>query len=552
MIQIAFAGHNRPDDLGHREQASAALAATFALIKATGVGEARLLSGLASGADELAAAAWREAGLGPVHAVLPFLDDPDVSKVGPGGLADSVTLLDGAAAEAQGRNPHLKQTRLIVEAADLVVVVWTGGPAKGAGGTADAVLCALEVGLPVLWIKPMEPHPIRLIRPERLPADFHFPEFQELLERGGLDHVEIATEDSLRELLTPAAATPAPPREPVAGWKAELDEFLHRSLWRTYATFRSLLGGRVDMSAPDVPVPASLAAQPGFVLLSEVYLRADRIANRLSAIHRSELVLLVLAMITAALVGSAPAVWPEFKVTAVCIELALSALGLLVWATARDARQHERWSEQRFLAEQIRLARAGWVIGVGGATPGAVKLDNRPGREAARLAGLPNGPFDAERVRSWGAWAMNELVQGQAAYHHAISIREARIAHRIHIVEDVSLLFLFVVFALYVTVHAFGFGHDLPHWISGAVSMTGTVVPAVAAASIALEAKLEFQEHSARSRRIANTLDSLAKRLGPAPSYSALQDVGRAAVNVHLAESSHWRDGTDRRRLFRL
>jgi len=147
---------------------------------------------------------------------------------------------------------------------------------------------------------------------------------------------------------------------------------------------------------------------------------------------------------------------------------------------------------------------------------------------------------------------MNELVQGQAAYHRGSSTRDELIAHRIHILEDASLLFLFSFFLIYVSLHAIGVGKALPHWVSGAVWMTGTVVPAVAAASIALEAKLEFQEHSARSRRIANTLVELAKRLGPNPGYDAVQDVGRAAVALHLAESSHWRDAADRRRLFRL
>ena len=76
-------------------------------------------------------------------------------------------------------------------------------------------------------------------------------------------------------------------------------------------------------------MPASLAAQPGFQALTAAQARSDHMANRLSAVHRSEQVLLVLAMITAALVGSAPAIWSDFKVAAVWIELSLSAAALL-------------------------------------------------------------------------------------------------------------------------------------------------------------------------------------------------------------------------------
>src|SRR5436189_2156220 len=103
------------------------------MLKEAGVTAARLLTGLANGADELAAAAWRRADLGPIHAVFPFLEEAAPLAIGPAGAAETATWLDGATAEGEGRNPHLKQTRMIVETADLVVVVWTGEKAGGAG-----------------------------------------------------------------------------------------------------------------------------------------------------------------------------------------------------------------------------------------------------------------------------------------------------------------------------------------------------------------------------------------------------------------------------------
>lgn len=552
LIQIAFAGHNRPQDLGPHRLVSTALTAAFEMIRAAGVEEALLLTGLAVGADELAAKAWREVGLGEIHAVFPFLDDAAKINIGPGGLASSATWLDGAGAEARGRNPHLKQTRLIVEAADLVVVVWTGEPAKGAGGTADAVLSALELNLPVLWIQPSKAHPLRLIRPEKLPSDFHFPEFQEALHRGRFDHVEVATPEALRKVFA-AAAPPARAHHTAAGAKrSRVDEAMHKSLWNTYRTFRRHIGGRAKIDSPDIPIPASLEAQPGFRLLSASYLTADHIANRLSAVHRSEQVLLVFTMIVAAIIGSSSALWPELKVTSVWIELGLSVAGLLVWATASDRRQHEHWSEERHRAERLRLERAGWVIGIGVAGAlGPSRIHPSVGRAAARGSGLPSGKFDGARVQSWGAWAMAELVHGQVAYHRSVSIIEGRIAHRIHRLEDIAFIFLFAVFTLYVVLHFITSDDHLPGWISGIVVMTGTIVPAFGAASIALEAKLEFQEQSARSKRIAATLQALGEGLGPSPSLDEIQDVARNAMRLHLAEASRWQDGTSRRGLLR-
>jgi hypothetical protein len=128
---------------------------------------------------------------------------------------------------------------------------------------------------------------------------------------------------------------------------------------------------------------------------------------------------------------------------------------------------------------------------------------------------------------------------------------EGRIAHRIHNVENASVLLLFVVFTIYVTLYALHLDEILPNWASGVVTMTGTVVPAVAAASIALEAKLEFQEQSTRSRRIAASLENLVQSLGPAPYLDSLQDVCRMAVRLQLVEAKRWQDATDRRQLIR-
>jgi hypothetical protein len=83
------------------------------------------------------------------------------------------------------------------------------------------------------------------------------------------------------------------------------------------------------------------------------------------------------------------------------------------------------------------------------------------------------------------------------------------------------------------------------------VSMTGVVVPALAAAAIALEAKLEFSEQSNRSKRIADSLDALASRMGPAPSWEQVQCAAREAMAIHMADASHWREGAGRRRLLR-
>ena len=554
FIQVAFAGHNRPEDLGDASVVREGLDRALAQLREAGFEHGRLFCGLAAGADTLAVERWRQHGLGPVHLVLPFLDDSQCPEP-PDAVGDLVTRLDGAAAEAEGRNPHLQQTRLIVEAADIVVVVWNGAAAKGAGGTADAVLYALELSRPVLWINPAQGGRVKLIQPEPLPIDFHFLEFLEGLAGPELPpHLVEATPEALRAAVGVTTAHHAHAEHEDAKAGHVLDAFLHRYAWRTYAFFRRFVGGKVHgPSAPEVETPASLKAQAGFTILTRAYHRWDRVANRLSAVHRSEQLLLVLAMIAAALIGSAWAIWPSFKLPAVWIEMILSIGALLVWASASDTQQHERWSQARFLAEQLRVARAGWALGlsIDCADPGAPPERFREERDVRRAAGIPAGDFDVERVSEWGRWAMNELIQGQAAYHHGSGQRDGRIAHRIHHLEDASFVCLFVVFAGYLSVHFTPLGPRLPHWTAGVVSMVGTTMPAIGASTMALDAKLEFQEQSARSRTIAHTLEALAAALGSRPTFDSMRHAARVAMRVHMTEANHWREGSNRRRLFR-
>jgi hypothetical protein len=552
FIQVAFAGHNRPEDLGAASVVRNGLDTAFAQLHAAGFAHGRLFCGLAAGADTLAVERWRKSGLGQVHLVLPFLDDAQCPAP-PGKMGALVTRLDGAAAEAEGRNPHLQQTRLIVEAADIVVVVWNGAAAKGAGGTADAVLYALELARPVLWINPADGR-VRLIEPEPLPIDFHFLEFLEGLTGAEPRHVVEPTPEALRAAVGIAPEPKAHGEEEEGKHAHVLDAFLHRYAWRTYSAFRKLVGGKIHAAlAPEVETPASLKAQPGFTILTRAYHRWDRVANRLSAVHRSEQLLLVMAMISAALIGSAWAIWPEFKLPAVWLEMVISVCALLVWASASDTQQHERWSQARFLAEQLRVARAGWALGlsIDCADPGAPPDRFHEEREVRRAAGLPSGAFDAARVDEWGRWAMHELIQGQAAYHHGSGQRDGRIAHRIHQLEDASFITLFAVFALYLSVHFTPIGAKLPHWTAGVVSLVGATMPAIGASTMALDAKLEFQEQSARSRTIAHVLEALAEGLGGRPTFDGMRHAARVAMRLHMAEANHWREGSNRRRLFR-
>ena len=531
---MAFAGHNRSRDLGDADRLRQELAGLFAGLAEAGFPRARLLTGLAAGADRLAVEAWRAAGLGPVHGVLPFLTQDREAAA----LADAVTRLDGQAAEREGRNPHLAQTRFLVAQADLLVVVWGGGPARGSGGTADAVRLALAAGIPVLWAHAAS-EPLQLVEPDRLPPGLDFAELVEALPGAVPGLIAAPTTDDLRRALRGAHASPeSDDRNPAA---TGLDRWLHRWLWRSYAVFQRLLGGRPLARPALAPPPEDLQAQEGFRVLSAAYETADGWANRLAAVHRSEQVLLLAGAVTAAVVGSLPVLFHSLKPTAVMIELALGLVALVVWWTAGRSRRHHRWTEARRRAEALRMARVAWALGF--RAPACPRSGAAP----------PQGAYDADRTAAWGRWGLDEAVVGQAHYHSALSARSHHIARRLERLEDGSFIVLLLVLSGYAAAAVLQApaGFHMPRWADDVVLISSIIVPAVSAAAMALEAKLEFEEQAERSRALALRLSELQREAGDAPSLARLQALLLRAMSWLAAEADQWREGAVRRRLVR-
>jgi hypothetical protein len=554
FIQVAFAGHNRPGDLGDVDAVAAGLQAAFEMLAAAGLRRGRLLTGFAPGADPVAAGAWNAAGLGSVHVVYPFVDDGPLDPMSaPIGTA---TWLDGATTRLYGRNPHLAQTRWLIGAADLLIVVWTGRHARGAGGTADAVRLALEHGIPVLWVQPSDPHRPRLIRPEFLDEDFGFLEFLEELKFNRPPLVQDATPASLHAALSALGLADRPgPEDQTTAAGGPRDSRRRRGVpwpWRTYAVFRRALGGRPDPVKVRLP-PDDLLAQDGFAGLTAALAAADDEASRLGAIHRSHQVILLAVAILAACAGSSSVLWPEGKLAMVILELMLALGALLVWLDSERGERHRRWSDARKLAEDLRLERAAWTLGVSTVPHGVHWASSNTARQARRLAGLPEGAFGPDRVAAWGDWAIDELVTGQAAYHREQSTINGRISHRVHQLENASFGVLLLLLVSYVggALLMLALGQETPHWLGGLVVVAGAVVPAIGAAGLALEATLSLGEQARRSRILSARLTALTGHLETRPGLERFQAVAKAAIRLLRIQEDHWTEDASRRRLFR-
>lgn len=122
-------------------------------------------SSLAEGADRMVVAAVRAADPeARLVAVLPLASDDYRTDFGPLAAAEFDRLL-ASAAEVQVTGPdadgahagtresaYARAGRVVAEAANLLVAVWDGEPARGHGGTAEVVAAARRLGREVVVI----------------------------------------------------------------------------------------------------------------------------------------------------------------------------------------------------------------------------------------------------------------------------------------------------------------------------------------------------------------------------------------------------------------
>ncbi|WP_088347076.1 MULTISPECIES: DUF2493 domain-containing protein [Rhodomicrobium] len=174
VFRVAVTGH-RPNRLPQAAcpRLRTQLGAVMAAFEAEHPGRSfTLLSGLAEGADRLAAEAalsrgWRLVAMLPFSRARYLEDFPDAAA-----QAQFAALLARATArhEAPDADTYAETPRAYAELgsrliadADALIAIWDGEPAQGRGGTVEVIAAARAKPIPVIWI-----HAAKDVAPERL------------------------------------------------------------------------------------------------------------------------------------------------------------------------------------------------------------------------------------------------------------------------------------------------------------------------------------------------------------------------------------------------
>lgn len=511
---------------------------------------------------------------------------------------DSYTVLDGAAShgEMPERSGHLEVTRWLLRWADVVVVAWDGKPAGGVGGTADLVSMALSKHVPVIWIDVSSPQmPARYLSHSQLWKDMQFAELTEALARereaskgkkgkkadepansSWAPHLDAGNLQKLKDQLVSRFRPPShenddhhghgknkktDPRNEYCAGPLQLSWSVARlaSLMEKFRGLKTLLKKLKPSSRKpkeNDPTPGPLALRPDEII-DEAFDRADREAGRLGDLHRDCQRIILLIAVLAVLAGTSPALF-DIKLYAVLTEFVLIFIAWRLWSALYQEKSHERWSDVRRLAERLRITRATWPLGIDvrdGRTTSYSTWTEWYAHSVRRAVGPPSGVLRSTR-RNETAWAIRNdahgIVKAQVRYHKN-TVRTSGARHkRLECIETITFCALLYSLPVFAAWYAFGSQplgpkDELAKFIANLVLVSSAVLPAIAAACLAIEAKLEHGESFARSKEMHKRFCRVFCRMKENGSYHEQEELVRSAALLHLTDADRWREAAARR-----
>jgi hypothetical protein len=435
--------------------------------------------------------------------------------------ATAVFELDGS----RGDKPAAYETvgYMVLDQCDILMAIWDGTPAKGAGGSADIVGEALRRGIPVVRLDPKSEKLDTILTPGGSDSG----------DRNGCGGIDERLKDTVWRLLLPPLF-PDP-----TGSLHVTERLLARVLGGVWRVFEWALTLRVRRSNRPADFPPE--SHSTFAFRTQ-YAGWDRSAQLLSGLYRGAFLLnyvLGVLAVFLAIVGNARSdwFWPP-----VC-ESILIAIVITLMLLLRWRRWHLRTADCRYLAEQFRVLCYSYPLGLARCEPhstnsaqlGDIWLEWHT-RAIVRLTPMPTAKvtewYLEEHVKATRKW-----VLGQIHYHTRNAARLERIESRLYGSCWVFILAAFSAALVTCFWHAADPGH-VPEW---RLLFFTAGLPAASAAAHAISTQGEFRKLVERSEWMAGQLRSRLSELNRGTlSAAKLRGQTEKLAHLLLREVSEW------------
>jgi hypothetical protein len=524
--------------------------------------ELTLLSGLAEGADRMAATAALEIRYS-LAAVLPyFAEEYEHDFVGPDSIVDfrrlvaaaqRVLILDGKRHASQLAYEAVGLT--ILGNCDLLLAVWDGGPSAGRGGTTDLIERAARDGIPIILVDAKGETGTKLIWSGLSPHPTAIAE---------LAHLPSA--DAGSSLATVVDALVRPPADEAEARK--LSRFLAERWkawnWRIEVPLMLAAIGLRRLRGTDLrPTPPAVIAQefsddlhtpvagdgtkandPALLRFAQAYGWVDVLAIRFAQLFRgayvSSFVLSAVAVliITPTLNGVHILGWSI--VLLALLEAALSAVVLVNTLAGRRFGWHQRWRDARDIAERLRAAVPLRLVSLG-----TTRLRETRSwtawyaRALSRSVGLTSGTLDAAGLAGIRT-RLIALVEAQRHYHAANSAHMDRVARRLNTLSLMMFLLSAAASAANVAVALTGF--VLPTLLASTLVYAMAVLPVLGSALLGIRLIGDFEARAMRSARTRSELVGHGAALGADPAdLAVLRARASAIADTMIDDVVDWR-----------
>lgn len=526
----------------------------------------RLLSALAEGADTLAARAALEAGW-RLDVCLPFapaLCEADFPQ--PASRTQFSALLAQATAVfalAGSRNAtdaaYEAAGRVMLEQSDIVFALWDGDSARGRGGTAQIIEEAVARHVPVVHLDARGTSPPMVLWSGLSSVELEQPTLGTVPRAPAIEVLGAVTE----------ALTIPPDNDVDRRMLARF--FKERSRKRSPALPYPLLlmfAGIRRMRAADwrPPQPAECAQHLRVCLIAapDTGLHGDALQNRLlpefgvadaaasyyAQVFRSSFVanfgLAALAVLLAAL----GLIIPAAKLPLIAAELVLVIVILTNTRAGRRAGWHERWMDDRHLAEQLRVTFVSSMLGDldlrgseardAALVPGWVRWLSRA---TAREIGLPGAIVNNDYLAKLRT-ATLAMIADQIEYHRSNAARIDLLDHRLHRMGEYLFGGTIMACIAWLTLALTGAMQAVSHVmnLTAIVTAVTAVLPALGASLYGIRMQGDFAGIAGRATVIVKRLERLQRAIeSDALEFTRQRSRLRRLSDIMLTDVSSWR-----------